>query len=183
MLFLVCVGVILFFTIRFFIEKRDTQNIPTSLLTVEDILQGNFILWDSEISLVDGVGEFTKDGQTAQVSFYVPTGLVSLSETMVVGILSLTQNIDSKEFYVVLFSQNEESIQVIDSVLLPDAMDVAHLFVDYEASNDSSSLLYVSTFVEQDGVMIPLTHQMYVSSEGFTFVPQSDGSISEEFSL
>lgn len=156
------------------------QNIPESLLIMEDITQGTFFLWDAEISLVAGIGEFTKDDQIIQVSFYTSTGLVPLSETMAVGVLSLTNNTDLKEFYAVLFSLEEESIIVIDSVLLPDAIDVAHLFVDYDISTDSKIVLYVSTFVEEDEIMIPVTHQMYVSSEGFTFVPQSDGSLSEE---
>ncbi|MCF7831924.1 MAG: hypothetical protein K9M36_03505 [Candidatus Pacebacteria bacterium] len=182
-LFLVCVGVILFFTIRFFLEKREMQNIPASLLAVEDIIQGTFLLWDTEILLVDGVGKFTKDDQIMQVSFYTPTDLVPLSETMAVAVLSLTNNSDLKEFYVVLFSLQEELIIAIDSVILPGAMDVAHVFVDYDVSSDTNSLLYVSTFIEEDEIMIPVTHQMYVSSEGFTFVPQSDGSLSEEIAI
>lgn len=182
-LLLICVGVILFFTIRFFVEKRGIQNIPESLLMMEDITQGTFLLWDGEISLVDGVGEFIKDDQATQVSFYTPTGLMPVSEMMAVGILSLTNPTDVKEFYTVLFLLEEESIMVIDSVLLPDAIDVAHLFVDYTVSTDSKALLYVSTFIEGDGIMIPMTYQMYASSEGFILVPQSDGSIPEEFSL
>jgi|GEM_PF-3288863 len=182
-IFFICIGIILFFTIQFFLEKREMQNGPASLLAVEDIRQGTFLLWGAKISLIDGIGEFQKDNQLMQISFYTPTGLVSLSETMAVGIMSLTQNINSPEFYIVLFSLEESSIQVIDSRILSDAVDVADLFVDYNASNDAVSLLYVSIFVEDEKVRIPVTYQVYASSEGFTFLPQSDGSLSEEVGL